>query len=64
MLKLFLLAYIMASVTFAGALMTAALAMRLDTLVMLIMVAVGFLLAVPAAWYAARQIAAISRNKV
>ncbi|HHN66974.1 MAG TPA: hypothetical protein ENK15_02910 [Thermopetrobacter sp.] len=64
MLKLFLLAYIMASVTFAGALMTAALAMRLDNTTMLLMTALGFLLAVPAAWYAAKQIAAISGNKV
>lgn len=56
MLKMFLLMYILAGPTLAGILMTVALAMRLDNSTMLILTALGAVIALPIAWFVAKAI--------
>ena len=56
MMKLALLIYVLAGPTLAGALMTVALAARLPNSTMLLLVAAGFVVAIPIAWYVAKVI--------
>jgi len=56
MMKLFLLIYVIASPTLAGILMTFALAARLPNSTMYILIAAGFILALPVAWFVAKAI--------
>ena len=56
MLKMFLLIYILAGPTLAGMLMTFALAARLSNSTMLLLTAIGAVVAIPIAWVVARMI--------
>ncbi len=56
MMKLFLLIYIIASPTLAGILMTVALAARMSNNTMYILIAAGFIIALPVAWFVAKAI--------
>ena len=56
MMKLFLLIYVIASPTLAGILMTFALAARLSNSTMYILIAAGFIIALPVAWFVAKAI--------
>ena len=56
MLKMFLLIYLLAGPTLAGILMIIALVMRLSNSVMLGMIAGGFIIAIPVAWYVGKII--------
>ncbi len=55
-MKLFLLIYVLAGPTLAGILMTVALAVRLPNSIMMWLIATGFLVAIPVAWFVARAI--------
>ncbi len=55
-MKLFLLIYVLAGPTLAGILMTVALAARMSNSVMMWLIAAGFLIAIPVAWFVARAI--------
>ncbi len=56
MLKMFLLIYILAGPTLAGIMMTFALATRLSNNTMLLLTAIGAVIALPIAWIVARMI--------
>jgi hypothetical protein len=56
MMKLFLIMYLLAGPTLAGILMTVALAMRLSNSTMYVMIAAGFVIALPVAWFVAKAI--------
>ncbi len=56
MLKMFLLIYILAGPTLAGILMTFSLAARLDNSTMLLLTAIGAVVAIPIAWVVAKMI--------
>ncbi len=56
MLKMFLLMYVLAGPTLAGMLMIVALVLRTSNTVMLGLIAAGFALAIPVAWYVAKLI--------
>ena len=56
MMKLFLLIYIIASPTLAGILMTVALAARMSNNAMYILIAAGFIIALPVSWFVAKAI--------
>ena len=56
MMKLALLIYVLAGPTLAGILMTVALAARMPNSTMLWLVATGFVIAIPIAWYVAKII--------
>ncbi len=55
-MKLFLLIYVLAGPTLAGILMTVALAVRLPNSIMMWLIATGFLVAIPVAWFVAKAI--------
>ena len=56
MLKMFLLIYILAGPTLAGIMMTIALAARMNTSTMLVLTAIGAVVAIPVAWVVAKMI--------
>ena len=56
MMKLFPLIYILAGPTLAGILMIFALAAGLSNKAMLILIAIGFIVAIPVAWVVAKAI--------
>ena len=56
MLKLFLLIYILAGPTLAGIPMIFALAAGLSKTIMFALIAIGFIVAIPVAWYVAKAI--------
>ncbi len=56
MMKLFLIIYIIASPTLAGILMTVALAARMSNTTMYWLIAAGFIIALPVAWFVAKAI--------
>ena len=63
MMKLFLLIYIIASPTLAGILMTVALAARMSNTVMYGLIAAGFIIAIPVAWFVAKAIDNMTAKK-
>ena len=56
MLKMFLLIYVLAGPTLAGIMMTFALAARLPNSTMLLLTAIGAVVAIPVAWIVAKMI--------
>ncbi len=56
MMKLFLLIYVLAGPTLAGILMTVALAARMSNTAMFWLIAAGFIIALPVAWFVAKAI--------
>jgi len=56
MLKMFLLIYVLAGPTLAGIMMTFALAARLPNNTMLLLTAIGAVIAIPVAWIVAKMI--------
>ncbi len=56
MMKLFFLIYLLAGPTLAGILMTVALAARMSNNTMYILIAAGFLIGLPVAWFVAKAI--------
>ncbi len=63
MMKLFLLIYIIASPTLAGILMTVALAARMSNTTMYWLIAAGFVIAIPVAWFVAKAIDSMTAKK-
>jgi len=63
MLKLFLITYIISGPTLAGILMTVALAARMSNNMMYALIAAGFVLAIPVAWFVAKAIANMTARK-
>lgn len=56
MLKMFLIIYILAGPTLAGIMMTIALAARMNNSTMLLLTAIGAVVAIPVAWVVAKMI--------